>query len=224
VYFEYAKVRDYWSRLSGGQKKFDFVRSTLGRLVDISKLPAYKEGKECDFNKKLVERKKVSADEVESPGNWGVKSLSKIFEQNDKDFRAACCFKWTFNIKPDIVIETGRGSVVCIEAKLESQEGHYPSQPEEKEEFRRRLNSAGTRSSPYVRQTEVQRFMVEKVLQQEFHGVFITKHGKPPSDYAADSSNSWKSIEWMKVFDEFELESLSAQQRAMYEFDDTNRA
>jgi hypothetical protein len=209
VYFEYAKLRDHWFRLkTNEEEKINLINSTLGLKLLSQKLPEYTPGKEQAFNELLVGRESASKKTIESPGNWGVKKLDEHFSGSDAndDFRNVCIFKWAFNIKPDIVIEMGRGSIVSVEAKFCSGEGQYPSGKKEIGIFRNRGISL-------VSQTEVQRVMVEDILRAKFRGVFITEKEKPsPKDLGA-AHGQWREISWNSAMEKMDLEPFSDQQK-----------
>jgi len=88
--------------------------------------------------------------EIESPSNWSASRLSETFDDNDELLRT-CIFKWAFNVKPDLAVQTPQGRVLVVEAKWVSVEGTYPSASLEKEIL-------NTRGLPRVSQTQVQRF------------------------------------------------------------------
>lgn len=109
-----------------------------------------------EFNTHFGAVPRASAIYVQSPSNWSVRRFDATIVGND-DFRRTCRFKWAFNIKPDLVVQTPSGRVLCVEAKWDSAEGSYPASEAEKAIFRRR-------QLPYLTQTEVQRYLVDDVL------------------------------------------------------------
>ena len=68
---------------------------------------------------------------IQSPANWRLPTFNE-FLTDPYDMVAACKLKWSFRIKPDLVIHTDNNHALCIELKLESAEGRYPSDGEEK--------------------------------------------------------------------------------------------
>jgi len=93
---------------------------------------------------------------VQSPGNWSIARFSDHIADND-EFLRTCIFKWAFNVKPDLVLQTPAGQVLSIEAKWDSGEGRYPASQRESELF-------AARGVPSVSQTEVQRYLVNDLL------------------------------------------------------------
>lgn len=172
------------------------------------------EGKEAEFNKELVGRSSPSKHTIEGPGNWGVSKLYGTFKGNTdfRDFRKACCFKSAFNIKPDIVIEIGKGRAICIEAKYCSKEGQYPSGAKyEKGLFRKH-------GKEYVRQTEVQHFMMKEILGMDFQGVFITSDGNSQPWDSKPFPSSWTMKSWEGIFKKMDFRHMSQGQKRMYKW------
>jgi hypothetical protein len=139
-------------------------------------------------NKRLEQhasRSSGSEKYVQKPGNWSVAQFSASIADDD-DFLAACMFKWCFNAKPDLVLQTATERVVCIEAKLESGEGRYPATSVEKTIFKSRgLSSVG--------QTEVQRYTFEQLLGYETEFILLAK--KRPG-----SAGSHRCLSWADAF------------------------
>lgn len=105
---------------------------------------------------------------VQSPSNWSVRRFDPNIVDDDA-FRRTCRFKWAFNVKPDLVVQTPSGRALCVEAKWDSREGRYPSNEPEKAIFRRR-------KLPLLTQTEVQRFLVDELLGLD--GSFLSFRGR----------------------------------------------
>lgn len=100
---------------------------------------------------------------IQSPGNWSVVRFSEHVPDND-EFIRTCIFKWSFNVKPDIVVQTPSGKVLSVEAKWDSGEGQYPASGAEKKLF-------ASRSLDHISQTAVQRYLVDELLG--FDGSFV---------------------------------------------------
>ena len=109
-----------------------------------------------EFNTHFGAVPRPSAAKVQSPSNWSVTRFdTNIID--DEEFRRTCQFKWAFNVKPDLVVQTPSGKLLCIEAKWDSGEGSYPASEKEKAIFQRR----GIR---FLSQTAVQRHLVNELL------------------------------------------------------------
>jgi len=122
-----------------------------------------------DFNRHFGAVPRPSDRYIQSPGNWSVARLSENVVDND-EFVRTCVFKWSFNVKPDIVLQTPSGQLLSIEAKWDSGEGSYPSSEREKKIFlQRKLN--------YVSQTEVQRYLVNDLLGFDGTLIFLARRG-----------------------------------------------
>lgn len=115
-------------------------------------------------------------------------------------FLDVCIFKWAFNIKPDIVIHIDTQTAVCVEAKFESKESKYPTSKSDKEEFKKRLGSV---EYYRYRQTEIQKYMFEKVLGMEnTKFVFLTKEERRKTE-----TTEGYNLTWDKVFGAMNLDS-----------------
>jgi hypothetical protein len=185
IYFEYAYLRDLWHGLKRddrkkkielnlvNEKKIEIIKKFLPH--DIFQTDWRYENVE-EFNNYFVFR--PSKQHIQNPGRWNISRLNKNIKNND-EFEAVCKFKWAFNIKPDIVIHTSLDSAVCIETKLESVEGSYPQNKNEKKIFndvKRELN--------YIKQTEMQKYLMKKLLGIKTSFVLLVKENvKPPPDY-----------------------------------------
>jgi hypothetical protein len=115
-----------------------------------------------EFNSYFGAVPRPSTSFIQSPSNWSVLRFAANIT-DPAEFRRTCRFKWAFNVKPDLVVQTPSGAVLCVEAKWSSGEGRYPSSEAEKAVFRER-------EVAYLTQTEVQRYLVEDVLG--FDGTF----------------------------------------------------
>ena len=113
---------------------------------------------------------------------------------DDDEFLKTCMFKWAFNAKPDIVIHTSRDEAVCIEAKLKSSEGKYPQSGSEKTIFK-------SRGLDYVRQTALQRYLMQDLVGIETQFVFLVE--KP-----AKTSYTHELLFWKDVFSSLDVSGL----------------
>lgn len=155
VSVEWTYLRDLWNHHSRLRD------SVVLRAAILDCLQPENRGwlKTCsliEFNTHFGAVPRPSAGYVQSPSNWSVGRFDATIVSNDA-FRRTCRFKWAFNIKPDLVVQTPSGRVLCVEAKWDSAEGSYPASEAEKAIFRRR-------QLPSVTQTEVQRYLVNHVL------------------------------------------------------------
>jgi len=194
-YFEYAFLRDLWNTELDNEKLRSALRSFLkvGEIETIVAKPIH------ELNGLFIESKSPSEKWVQSPGRWSVTKIDTVFPKNG-DLLAACKFKWAFNIKPDIVFEIDRDRAICIEIKYESGEGQYPTNPKEKEIFRRR-------GIPYVGQTEVQKYMMEELLGMKTEFRFLVSKKA--------TSSTHKVIDWKETLAALDLSGLPAFQQEM---------
>lgn len=125
--------------------------------------------------------------------------FSPTISDND-EFLALCIFKWCFNAKRDLVLQTAAEHVVCIEAKLESGEGRYPGASREKEIFK-------TRGFSSVGQTDVERYMFEQVLGYETEFILLARK-RPRSETSHEASHRFLS--WREAFDAMECADIPA--------------
>jgi hypothetical protein len=174
IYFEYAYLRDLWHSIENN--------NSLKRKVILSLLkPKNHEFLEnapiSEFNKyfgavRKRNNKLVSSnDYIESPSNWSMIYYNDTILDNE-EFLKVCYFKWSFNAKPDIVIHTTHNHAICIEAKLVSGEGSYPSNNIEKDIFKKR-------NLKYVGQLSIQENIMEELLGIETNYIFLVR--KKPS-------------------------------------------
>jgi hypothetical protein len=189
VFYEYAYLRDLWFSLSDNDTKCAVIENCLGRGCP----PGLSSMAAGNLNRLFGAVPKASEQYVQNPGSWSVAQFSASIA-DDSDFLAACVFKWSFNAKPDLVLQTAAERVVCIEAKLESGEGRYPTASVEKEIFRRRgLSSVG--------QTEVQRYMFEQILGYETEFILLAR--KKPRLEA-----SHRFVSWGNAFDAMNCDGM----------------
>lgn len=138
-----------------------------------------------NFNNFFVQSKtrKPSSVEIESPGNWSIAKFDKNVSDNT-EFLNICKFKWSFNAKPDIVVNTSNNQAICIEGKFKSGVGIYPTNKIEKEIFRRR-------NMPFVGQLEIQPEIM-KILDIESKFVLLAN--------SKIYSKSHDSYTWKEIF------------------------
>lgn len=189
IYFEYALLRDLWgTEILTDQQKRQTILQFLS-ANDAQRL------RHCDiqsFNAHFGATPKPSVKHIQSPGRWSVPRFHATIASNE-DFLAACKFKWAFNAKPDLVIQTGPNECLCIEAKLGSPEGRYPSTKKEKALFRERGLAP-------VTQTDLQRHALVDLLGFETDFVFLAQK--------ASSSTTHRFLTWTQAFDAMATDTL----------------
>jgi hypothetical protein len=186
IYFEYSFLRDIWHSKLKEDQKFNFIRSHL----DVEGIDKYSPDFPMEFNRHFGVMGEPSNKCIQYPGNWSISKYDASFESKD-NFLAVCLFKWSFNIKPDIVIHTDADHAVCIEAKYESGEGIYPNAKRDKKVFLRR-------GLPFVKQTDLQRYMMTKLLGIDTQFWFLVQR---PST----KSTSHKTVTWDEVFSSIDI-------------------
>jgi hypothetical protein len=167
IFAEYAMARDLWHQFKTNDQKLKFIRDWItfpegdAAYLDLDKSDVIEK-----FNAGLVSRP-ISKDYIQSPARWGIRNICTRFHENRMMLEKACMLKWAFNVKPDIVIELNDDAVVCIEAKVESGEGKYPSSAEDVRVLRDALDQpTDARGQPRVPygQCEIQGFLLKEVL------------------------------------------------------------
>lgn len=152
VYFEYAWLRDDWHRMDAKLK-----RAWIEARLPSGVIPPTEDRGEGEWNKFFGLTEKPSNKFIQSPANW---VLSRVSDTVIGDgYRQLALLKWAFNIKPDLVIITGDKRAVCIETKVESGAGKYPTSKSDKAVWKARL------AGEYVDQLDCQRNLFEKVLK-----------------------------------------------------------
>jgi hypothetical protein len=175
VAVEWTYLRDRWNQLPPETNRREAI-------LELWNPPNRAELADLDpetFNGRFIVGN-VSSGEYQSPGRWSVRLLDREIHDNEA-FLAACRFKWAFNIKPDLVVQTPERQLLCVEAKFESREGSYPSIRDEVQIFRRR-------ALPMQGQLDVQRYLVEHLLDFDGRFIFLAPRDAHTS---ADQSITW---------------------------------
>lgn len=180
VYFEYAYLRDLWSRIKQEETKKEIIREHL-QISGIDKILSLSV---THINRLFGVSGTPSDQFIQYSGKWAIVKYHEHFPDNT-DFLNICKFKWSFNIKPDIVIHLDKERAICIEAKYESDEGSYPISEHEKKIFR-------DREIPFVRQTELQKYMMVDLLGIETDFRFL--------GFKKSTSNTHKAMTWAEAF------------------------
>ena len=188
IYFEYAYLRDLWNKITDDAVRKEIIRRNLPiRGIDeLLKQPT------IEINRKFGVGGAVSEDFVQYPGRWAIVNYNQHFPGND-DFLKVCRFKWSFNIKPDLVIHLEKNRAICIEAKYESGEGSYPASEKEKSIFTKR-------GIPFVRQMELQKYMMEELLGVKTDFMFLVSK--------KETSKTHKVVTWAEAFSCLDLKEL----------------
>lgn len=147
----------------------------------------------AEFNAFFGAGPRASSKYIQSPGTWSISRFKDTIRDNGP-FLKTCMFKWAFNAKPDIVIHTSRNAAVCIEAKLESGEGSYPTAPNELAEFK----SRGLRP---VGQTALQKYLMEELLGIRTEFVFLVQA-------AGAGSATHHTLRWRDAFSALDLTAM----------------
>lgn len=169
VFIEYAMARDLWNSMERqeevNQNRAQFLKEWVPSLKEY--VPRdFNSDSVREFNRRLVSGP-PSEKYIQSPARWSEEKIKTLLISDKDKVKVACMLKWAFNIKPDIVIEYGNKRVVCIEAKVESPESKYSCNFKDNEGRKDTITGA---------QTEVQKFLMEKILGYETKSIFLSKN------------------------------------------------
>jgi len=189
IFLEYAYLRDLWSQMKDNDTRRGLILALLKptRMLELVGMSV------SEFNNYFGAVPRPSSKYVQSPGRWSVPRFAGTIE-DDNEFLRVCMFKWAFNAKPDIVIHTSRDEAVCVEAKLESVESHYPRAARDKEIFR-------SRGLEYVRQTGLQKYLMEDLLGIRTQFVFLVQK-------KSQTSETHQVLRWEDVFKSLDVRGL----------------
>lgn len=192
IYLEFSFLRDRWDSLGrDNDAKRALIMALLARVPEVQShgVPEFPEAI-GDFNGFFIGSRglRISRD-IASPGQWSVAALAERFRGNPELFRGICKFKWSFNIKPDIVIVVRGSKPLSIEAKLESGEGQYPSNRRERAIFDELFGS----EQGHVGQIELQQFMFNVLLDEPCDSLFLTRN-----------PGTGAHIAWQEVFEKLD--------------------
>ena len=197
IYPEFTFLRDSWNLLGTNN---DEKRARI--FAFLSRTPGLKHHKsECfpstirEFNEYFLgSRGARIVSDIVYPGRWSVRTLFERFGKNREEFRNFCRFKWSFNIKPDMVVLLAGSQPLCIEAKLESPEGQYPSSAQERAIF----NTLFGQGKGRVGQIELQQFMFEHLLASPCQTILIGRTAPV---------GGVPFLSWKEVFQQLDLDS-----------------
>lgn len=180
VYYEYAFLRDLWFRIQDDnviKRKIilNFVRPDNKSELEMLTV--------LDFNK-YFGAPNPSNKYIQSPSNWSISRFKYTISRND-EFINMCRLKWAFNAKPDVVIHTSKNTAICIECKLESSEGQYPTSNAEIKEFQ-------SRNIEKVSQTSIQKYIMCELLGIDTQFIFLVNNINSKSPTHANYS--WKDV------------------------------
>lgn len=197
IYFEYSYLRDLWNTITddGTKKEIILRHLPISGIADILQLPP------VETNQRFGVSGEASTKFIQYPGRWSLIKYHRNFADND-DFLRICRFKWSFNIKPDIVIHIDKSRAICIEAKYESGEGQYPISDREKSIFHER----GLRS---VGQMELQRYMMNELLGITAEFFFLV--------FKKEKSETHRIISWAEAFRSLDTSGMPEFARQMIE-------
>ena len=193
IFFEFAMLRDLWSTQVSGHS--DLAREMI--LEYLPKAPSWL--RTCtihEFNSYwgAVNPSKTT---IQMPANWSLPRMDAI--EDHELFLSACLFKWSFNAKPDLVIRLSTNEAICVELKLESGIGVYPSTKADREVFK-------ARSLKAIKQTEVQQFLMEDLLGFSTHFILI-------SNSTTAQLERYQALSWTEVFSALDLMNLPMHMR-----------
>ena len=201
IYLEFTFLRDSWNSLGkSNDEKRERIFTLLSRVPGLGH---YKS--ECfpgtipEFNAFFMgpHGARIASDIV-YPGRWSVSTLFERFGKDPEEFRNFCRFKWSFNIKPDMVVLLAGSQPLCIEAKLESREGWYPSSAQECAIF----DSLFRKGERRVGQIGLQQFMFEHLLASPCQTILIGRTAP-----VADDDESVLFLYWKEVFQELDFDA-----------------
>ena len=227
IYLEFSYLRDYWDTLAADNDANDAKRKFIFTI--LSRIPELEYLRSQDFPASIPEfngsfmgpRGFRVLNDIVYPGRWSVAALKTLVFDNPEGrfaqldprqrktlFQTLCKFKWAFNIKPDMVLLFPDSPPICVEAKLESREGSYPSTKKEQLIF----NDIFGPGQGRVGQLELQRFMFQYHLAAPCRSVVI---GRAPLQQPEEPSHVFLS--WDEVFGSMDTSSSLAHVRRLLE-------
>lgn len=187
IYYEYSFLRDLWRHTPDNETRKEIIQQHLhiSGLDDILKMPT------AAINALFGVAGKPSETDIQNPGKWAISKYHDHFSDNS-DFLKVCRFKWSFNIKPDIVIHLDNNRGICIETKFASGEGQYPSSSDDKVIFSKRGISP-------VGQLELQQYMMKELLGIDTQFIYLVQK--------KTSKDTVRTILWKEAFESMNFES-----------------
>jgi len=186
IHYEYSLARDLWHQIDDHATREEAnhkKRQLIEHFLDLRHPIAVESSEIEKFNALFGAKPKASKEYIQSPATWSIQSYMATTEDKE-DFRRICRVKWAFKIKPDIVVHTSNRTAVCVEVKLHSKEGIYPTNPKERTEFKRR-------GLDVVSQTAIQQYLMEHILGIQTQYIVIQKE---PAKIPNVQVHTWKDI------------------------------
>ena len=208
-YFEYAYLRDYWASMESGERQECLLGWLPNDLRD--EVETLQKTNVQKANERLGVVGPTSSRELQMPGRWGV---TKIISNNPgmakDDLQRLCKLKWSFNIKPDILIELPANQIICIEAKVCSRQSSYPISAQEKNAFRAAgLEPAG--------QIEMQEYLLAQLLRRSVTMVSLTREPGAARTQSGKSA-TYETLTWSEVYKGMDTSWLPPSAIAMKEW------
>lgn len=183
IYFEYAHLRDLWAQVQGDiESRNRRYREAIVRMLEPEReLPT----ETRLFNEFFIGEGSRDASDlyIRMPSRWSDKQFDRWCEFGELAFaKRACMIRWAFNAKPDLVLHLAGNTVLCIETKLESPIGDY------------RANVGGVHGCFRMSQTELQEFILGKLLRYSAHFAIVAKSKQ------GGRKCTWPRYTWDEVF------------------------
>lgn len=102
IYFEYAYLRDLWDYIGDCN---EIKREVIYNFLKPTNIQELKKMKTYEFNSYFGAISKPSSKYIQSPSRWSILKYKDTICDND-EFLKVSKFKWAFNAKPDIVINS----------------------------------------------------------------------------------------------------------------------
>lgn len=200
IYVEFTMLRDSWNSVESSERRAHLIQ-LMRRVPRLRPIAAALPSDFSELNALFAGARGAQwTSRAAYPGQWSVAALRELAGSDHALFRELCRFKWSFNIKPDLVILAG-GRALCVEAKLESSTSSYPSSPTETRLF----NAAFGRRQGRVGQLELQRFMFDEILELECSYAVIARD--KPAELRDDRSDGVAFVSWRDAFRTCDLTS-----------------
>ena len=129
------------------------------------------------------------------PSQWQIARFDDKIRLDDEHLMKTSLLKWSYNAKPDLVVELNSSHCICIEAKFESDFSQYPTKDADRKIFDGSIGRVG--------QLRVQRHIFE-CLDLKCSQVVISKDKLSPGEV----DPCIRALTWSVVFQELSLESI----------------
>jgi hypothetical protein len=218
IYFEYSYPRDLWNSLGHSDAANRVKRQIIIEMLQtcqathelLRRIASFRVSEMNQFfvgpNNHPHDLQKAAdlSRHIQSPANWRLLSFGRFLD--DHDVIATCMLKWSFRVKPDLVIHTDNSHAVCIELKLASGEGQLPTDPKEKALLKERglFGEGGSFKFP-IKQTALQRFLMTELLGLQCQFLFISTAN---DNLNREIKNDISRIHWHDLLQAFDTTSL----------------